>query len=168
MSEFLLYYLEVKIFLKAIGEITHLKGSSVFLTIIPQSKLLTTALPPDLPWPHMAFFFLSFSLPARSYHKAVWQSSLFSFRRMNEDKKQSKMEQERHRSLWFMIWPGSLALPCSLPARLAACLPVWSSPSPLMEIRSLLTVTPSSHQEWLIMVLNIDPCLTCVKIPPTL
>lgn len=124
--------------------------------------------------PSLAFFFLSIPLPLHPYHKAVWQSSLFSFKRMNEDKKQSKMEHERHHFLWFMM-AGSLALLCSpacfsgclpvcLPARLAVC----SFPGTLMESRSLLAVTPSSHQEWLIMVLNIDLCLTCVKIPPTL
>lgn len=73
--------------------------------------------------PHMAFFFHSFPLPLHPYHKAVWQSSLFSFKRMNEDKKQSKIEHERHHLLWFMIWPGSAVRLCSLPAWLPACAP---------------------------------------------
>lgn len=71
-------------------------------------------------------------------------------------------------SWWLGVW----RLLCSLPACLLGCLParlpVCSFPSTLMESCSLLAVTPSSHQEWLIMVLNIDLCLTCVKIPPTL
>ncbi len=72
--------------------------------------------------PSIAFFFLSFPLPLHPYHKPVWQSSLFSFKRMNEDKKQSKMEHERHHLLWFMM-AGSLPVLCSLPAWLPACSP---------------------------------------------
>lgn len=40
--------------------------------------------------------------------------------------------------------------------------------SPLMESCGRLPVTLSRHQERLITVLNIDLCLTRVKIPPTL
>lgn len=98
-----------------------------------------------VPW--AAFLFLS-----------AWQSSLFSFKRMNEDKKQSKMEQESHRLLWFMM-AGSFG---------GSPQPVRSFPGSLMESCSPLAVTPSSHQQRLIMALNIDLCLTCVKIPPTL
>lgn len=77
--------------------------------------------------PSVAFFSLSFPLPLHPHHKAVWQSSLFSFKRMNEDKKQSRMEHERHHLLWFMM-AGSLALLCSLPAWLPACSPACLSP----------------------------------------
>lgn len=72
--------------------------------------------------PSMAFLFLSFPLPPHHHHKPVWQSSLFSFKRINEDKKRSKMEHERHHLLWFiMAW--SLAVVCSRPAWLSACSP---------------------------------------------
>lgn len=149
-------------------EITPQAGPSVYLTIILKSKILTAALPSDPPYLLYGIFLsILFPLPLHHFHKAVWQSSLFSFKRMNEDKKQSKMEHRRHRLLWFMM-AGNLVLLCSLPVWLLARLPVCSFPSTLMESRSRLTVTPSSHQEWLIMVLNIDLCLTCVKNPPTL
>lgn len=109
---------------------------------------------------HFSFFLLHF------LRTPITNSSdrdhFSSFKRINEYKKARRnAAQEASVPLihegWEFDGPASLS-------SLHAC----SFPSTLMENCSRLTVTPSSHQEWLIMVLNIDPCLTCVKIPPTL
>lgn len=113
----------------------------MYRTIIPHSKVLTAALPPDLPYARHGIsppFFSTFPAP---HHKPAWQSSLFSFKRMNEDKKQSKMEHESHHLLWFMM-AGNLEALCSLSAPF---------PSHLMESCSLLavdTVKPSGTADY--------------------
>lgn len=69
----------------------------------PTLKVLTAALPPHLRHALCGISLPFLSFPFCSHHKPAWQSSLFSFKRMYEDKKQSKMGHGRHPWLWFTM-----------------------------------------------------------------
>lgn len=117
------------------------------------------------PWHFSSFLFHFPCTPITKQSDRVHFSSLRGWMKIKSKAKWSTRGITCFDSWWlgFLRFSAACLLGC-LPARL----PVCSFPGTLMESRSLLTVTPSSHQEWLIMVLNIDLCLTCVKIPPTL
>lgn len=120
---------------------------------------------PDAPksW-QLRFLLICGERRAPSLFLPAWQSSLFSLKRMNEDKRQSKMEQESHRLLWFMM-AGSSASPLLSSSLRPICLPL---PRPANgELRSARgdTVKPSAAADY--GAKYWSPPHTCQNFPPS-